>query len=685
MSLRTNTIGRAAVTATAAILLCPAGVALAVPTNNELPELHGTAEGLVVTSTAVGAGLLCTSGDWSNDNGIFEYEFSRDGTPIAPFSSDPHYTVAQADFGQQLSCTVRTTDSADAMTAAAASSNKPMVLPGGSVSASRFLGTVSGHVSDVGAGVGVTVSLRRTELGGASVDVASLSTTTNAQGDWNGTLANVGPATGPARVPFSDVDQIAVHYSGATTPVDTVYAPFFEALGSARTAASGSSADYNNVGNCTRVNFVVNGGAPVSTTNVSGNCTATFGTPVTDEDAVSVRVLQPYDDGSHLSLTAPVGELGKGFGTASGLAICDGDLVAGYVGCAPLLSGTYTLTRTRNATAPVTATLTSTGTADNTPVSIPGGLQADDVVTLTKQGGTRALSTLHLRRLRLDVTDFGVVSGSCEPRLWLGLLDGVCPQDGTVPFDSLAAPFEFDDLSGGMTTLTIPDFVFTVPTDGDSVLGSFQAYADTNRPVTTMTLTVHHRNANGTNGALAAGPIAIDAANGGAVSGLAPGRYNATWKLTDSQGDGTTHDSHSVFTEFAVQPGGGQGPAGGTGSPGGQGPAGGTGSPGGQGPAGEPGPTGATGPQGRPGRDARVTCKVKKAKKGPRVTCTVRLKEAAAGKLHALLTRGTRVYATGRTVRGVLTLTAKRRLRPGVYTLTLVGKHHSTRLSVTVR
>jgi hypothetical protein len=36
-------------------------------------------------------------------------------------------------------------------------------------------------------------------------------------------------------------------------------------------------------------------------------------------------------------------------------------------------------------------------------------------------------------------------------------------------------------------------------------------------------------------------------------------------------------------------------------------------------------------------------------------------------------------------VRGVLTLTAKRRLRPGVYTLTLVGKHHSTRLSVTVR
>jgi hypothetical protein len=80
-----------------------------------------------------------------------------------------------------------------------------------------------------------------------------------------------------------------------------------------------------------------------------------------------------------------------------------------------------------------------------------------------------------------------------------------------------------------------------------------------------------------------------------------------------------------------------------------------------------------------------VTCKVKKSRKGPKVTCTVKLAKAKKGKLHALLTRGTRVYATGRTVRGVLTLTAKRRLRPGVYTLTLVGKHHSTRLSVTVR
>jgi hypothetical protein len=196
-----------------------------------------------------------------------------------------------------------------------------------------------------------------------------------------------------------------------------------------------------------------------------------------------------------------------------------------------------------------------------------------------------------------------------------------------------------------------------------------------------MTLTLFHRNANGSDGAQAAGPITVSAANGGAVDGLAPGRYNAVWRLTDTQGDGTTHDTFTLRTELTVQPGGGQGATGPAGSPGGQGPVG------GQGPAGSPGatgPTGARGPRGRPGRDARVTCKVKKTRKGPRVTCTVKFAKKKAGKLHALLTRGTRVYATGKTVHGTLQLTAKRRLPPGIYTLTVVGRHRSTRLSVQV-
>jgi hypothetical protein len=486
-------------------------------------------------------------------------------------------------------------------------------------------------------------------------------------------------------VPFIDNDRIVVTYSGTgLLPANEAYTPLFSDLDHARIAPGGGSADYPDPGSCAGVSFIVNGGAPVATSSVASKCSATLGPAVTDEDAVLVRVPTSFDDGSKLTLTEPVGPVGNGFaGTPDGPATCSGELVSGQVGCGPLQEGTYTLARQRGSVA-VNFTV---GPDDSNGgfVTIPGGLEAGDVVTLKHQGGTRALTTLHLSTLRLDVNDNGVAGGSCEPRLWLGFLEGVCPANGSIPSNSISGPIEYDDLSGGTTGLAIPVFTFVIPTDSDSVLGNFQAYADTAGNVTTTTLTLHHRNANGTDGALAAGPITIDPVNGGAVSGLAPGRYNATWVLTDTQGDGTTHDTNRTFSELTVQPGGGAGPAGTPGAGGAQGPAG---SPGATGPAGPAGPTGATGPKGprgRPGRDARVTCKVKKAKTGPKVTCTVKFAKKAKGKVHALLTRGTRIYATGRTVHGALRLTAKRRLPPGIYTLTVVGKHHSTRLSVTVR
>jgi hypothetical protein len=671
---------RIAVPAVAAFCLWPAGVALAVPTNNTPPQLVGTAQGQATDSTVVGAQVHCTDGDWTNGD-TFRYEFKRDGTPIGGFGVSSTYTVDQADLGSALSCTVRATDTGDATNATADSSNQATVLPGGSVSVTRSVGLISGHVSDTGGTARtVTVSLRRSELGGATVDVATLTTSTAPNGNWSGTLANVGPTTGPPRVPFVDNDRIVVTYSGAAPlPANETYTPFFSDLDHARIAPGGSTADYPSPGDCATVDFLVDASPPTATTNVSGSCTATLG-GVSDENVVAIRVLQPFDDGSKLTLTEPVGPVGNGFaGTPNGPASCSGELVSGQVGCGPLQEGNYTLARQPGG---ATATF-AVGPDDSNGgfATIPGGLEAGDVVTLTHQGGARALTTLHLSTLRLDVNDSGVAGGSCEPRLWLGFLDGVCPANGSIPVNSIPGPLEYDDLSGGTTGLAIPVVTFLVPTDGDSVLGSFQAYVDTVGAVTTRTLTLHHRNANGTNGALAAGPITVDPVNGGAVTGLAPGRYNATWVLTDTQGDGTTHDTNTTISELTVQPGGGAGPAGTPGAGGAGGPAG------GQGPAGPAGPTGATGPKGargRPGRDGRVTCKVKKAKKGLKVTCTVKFAKKAKGKVHALLTRGTRVYATGRTVHGALQLTAKRRLPAGIYTLTVVGKHHSTRLSVQV-
>jgi hypothetical protein len=674
MKTRVNFLVLAAV---AAVLLGPAGTALAVPTNNELPTLSGSHQLSTIDTTSVGETVLCLTGDWS-DADDFEYQFRRDGTPITPgFGPGTGYTVVQGDLGSVLSCAVRATDNNDAMTATAESANQATVLPSGSVSLTRFSSSVSGHITDVGAGVNVTVSLRRPELDGPDVTVATFTAMTDTNGDWNGALVNVGPATGPARVPFTDSDRVAVHYSGGSPlPVDALIAPNFDELQQARVAASGGTADVPILTLCADTTFTVDGGPPVATSTTGGVCEATFGTPVTDEDAVAVRVRRLYDDGSKVTLTAPVGPRGAGFGgTSSGVPTCTGDLVTGEVECGTLPPGNYTLTRSRG---PATVPLTVGPDDDNATGTIPGGLQAGDAVSLKKQGVTRALTTLHLSTFRVDLSDFGFGGGDCQPRLWLVI--GVCPASGTIPFGTSFGQAELDDLSGGATTITVPQFSFVLPTDGDSVLGSFQAYADTfGPPVTTLTLTLFHRNANGSNGAQAAGPVAIDPASGGAVSGLAPGRYNAVWRLTDTQGDGTTHDSGTVHSELLVQPGGGQGAAGG------QGPAGGTGGAGGLGPQGPAGPTGARGPRGRPGRDARVTCKVKKTNKGPRVSCTVKFaKKAGAGKVHALLTRGTRVYASGRTVRGVLRLAAKRRLRPGVYTLTVVGKHRSTRLSVRV-
>jgi len=127
-----------------------------------------------------------------------------------------------------------------------------------------------------------------------------------------------------------------------------------------------------------------------------------------------------------------------------------------------------------------------------------------------------------------------------------------------------------------------------------------------------------------------------------------------------------------------VGSGGAQGP---TGADGPQGPAG-TGAQGATGPQGAAGaqggtgPAGATGPRGRAGRNAKVTCKAGKRKRGRvKVTCTVRLAAAARGKhVSARLTRRGVLYAksASRARGGRVRLRAVRALRPGRYRLTTV-------------
>ncbi len=120
-------------------------------------------------------------------------------------------------------------------------------------------------------------------------------------------------------------------------------------------------------------------------------------------------------------------------------------------------------------------------------------------------------------------------------------------------------------------------------------------------------------------------------------------------------------------------PGGPPGPAGPSGPTGGPGPAG----PGGAtGAAGPQGPTGPRGPAGTNGRDAIITCKPSKLKRGKvTVICRVAYRAGSSSiRLQAQLAHGSRVYASGSRrvnpgARGSVSLRGSRRLARGSYSL----------------
>jgi len=175
------------------------------------------------------------------------------------------------------------------------------------------------------------------------------------------------------------------------------------------------------------------------------------------------------------------------------------------------------------------------------------------------------------------------------------------------------------------------------------------AYADTvGATPTKETLTVYERKSDGSNGSQVGSPHTIDPVYGAEVSGLAAGRYNANWVLTDSHGDTST-----LTTQFIVQPS----------APGTPGPR---------------GPQGATGPQGPPGPGITgVRCRGRLGKhRTVKISCKVKSSTARAKlQLAIALTRNQRLYALGaRTIHGqrlTVTLRPVRHVAPGVYRVTI--------------
>ena len=321
---------------------------------------------------------------------------------------------------------------------------------------------------------------------------------------------------------------------------------------------------------------------------------------------------------SVLTTLSDVGLRGVGSGEASGAIAptCSVDLVSGQVTCTDLNAGTFAVSD--NGGTPVTLATQQVSSGQNGYVGTYLGTaflaapKAGDVMTLDETAPTlttRHITALNVYTLREDISAAGSVSGDCQPgRSGLGYTDGpfsgLCPPSGKFSAAYYYRTGEFDDLSGGSTTVNVPTLADQIPAPEDSIAGgTFTAYGDllgTGTPtqvlsqVASVNLQIVPRgssaalyNHNMSPGSDSIGPF--ETAN---VSGLSSGLYFANWKLTDTHGD-----TYSVQGPFAVQPdgGGSQGPQGPTGP---QGPGGSTGATGSQGPA---GPTGATGPQGPSG------------------------------------------------------------------------------------
>jgi DNA-binding beta-propeller fold protein YncE len=171
--------------------------------------------------------------------------------------------------------------------------------------------------------------------------------------------------------------------------------------------------------------------------------------------------------------------------------------------------------------------------------------------------------------------------------------------------------------------------------------------------------------ANGTLGAPSASSVGYTPAGG--FSGVDSFVYRAV-------ANGKTSELARAIV--LVQPATGPvGPQGATGAAA-TGPAGANGLNGAPGPIGATGPQGPVGPRGPAGRDAKVTCKPSKPKRGQvKVTCSVRFTASRRVAVRATLKRAGRTYATGYEVvnRGEagVALRAKRKLVRGTYTLSL--------------
>lgn len=581
-----------------------------------------------------------------------------------------------------------------------ASAEAAWPLPG-TVNVERYSGTISGQEPTSDAGHLETVKLLRAGTLIATAPAA----TVQANGTWGPVTLPAGHAVGDDRDQVDVCDSVngCATFTGAGNPHPGNLGDGALPLDEISSAVTLSSTPGPN----TTVTVSPCFPPGILTINVAGTHNLTMPVPSnasacdTSTGTISFQlpwVLGPHDTVTATDVTAgqangdlnvavPVGEV-----DAAGPASCDADLTAQSVTCTNLVpNAVYSLT---DGAQFVPDRADGSGT-----ISVPLTLAGRDSVVLTNPSGV-VLTTLHVASLRVAIDDSSATytGGVCQPNQWFGTPSGqhgapalaLCPASGSaagVANDS--SQEQFDEASGGVTSLDIPSVADMTPLSGQEVFGSFAAFTDVLNPdgspsaaTTTLSLTRFGSNTP----AYTSGNT--NSANGATIPALTPGRYDTTWTVTDSNGD--THASHGTL---AIEPGlqGPQGEQGPQGQQGPQGPQGYAGPQGTAGPQGAQGPHGPQGPQGPPGRKPKqVVCRLT-GKHHNMIKCRIIFAKSAhaAGKLRLSLSRGAHLAALGHGAlrRGSVTVTMRERraLRRGAWTITLlVPRAHQPPVTMTL-
>lgn len=513
---------------------------------------------------------------------------------------------------------------------------------------------ISGNIGVAAEGVTVNVSLNRD---GTAID--SGVATTDSGGNWNVAMTHA---------PSDQLDSVVVSYSGpgAPTPSSSTYTNLTQLAATPVISADGATITVD----CPAVGLECGAEVPVfveyatgaisisgAMPNLSGSYTDQLSPAVTANDVVTISPTYEYGDGSDLTVTVKAGLPGVGETEALGYGspTCSVDLTNETASCSNLHGGnTYSLEQVRSgAQVAIYSLVAPTNEVSTDPSSIShpfSGFEPGDELRLVAPaaGGepARDITTLHIYPLRADIVDRNAhlepsgASGTCQPDALDTTDELVCSSNGSYS-EALADHFPSfeDELSGGMTTISVPQFNGETPADNSLVPPSFTAYADLVEDGAFDTASqVHLAIAPLGGGSVVNASGNANSSTGAAIPDLTPGRYKATWQLTDSHGD-----TDSLTTWVAVESSEGS-PKGDPGPAGPQGP---------QGPTGPNGPAGASGPagpQGAAGRSVEIKCtiKIKSRKKHAKATRSCAVSNLPPGSVvTASLRRNGTVFAYG--------------------------------------